>query len=167
MGTLVTGHQGTVGLGPGHRAFFYFILFYERHNTSNDTYQCPGTRAQTCRAKRTPDLLIDNQQHTIIREGNDVPQQQCGTAFGREQDTRKEQICFYENSTGQYWSHILSTRKGIVLKENKSFLYPKWSVRKFLLKVKYLSMKDVSLDEDHNVGMSFFCLLLINKAKAK
>ena len=27
MGTLVPGHQGTAALGPGPRAFFYFILF--------------------------------------------------------------------------------------------------------------------------------------------
>ena len=45
----------------------------------------------------------------------------------------------------QYWSHISSTRKGIVLKEGKSFLYPRPSVgNEFLLKVKYMLMKDVN-----------------------
>jgi hypothetical protein len=28
MGSLVPGHQGTGALGPGPRAFFYFILFF-------------------------------------------------------------------------------------------------------------------------------------------
>jgi hypothetical protein len=28
MGSLVPGHQGTGALGPGPKAFFYFILFF-------------------------------------------------------------------------------------------------------------------------------------------
>jgi len=85
-----------------------------------------------------PRLLLTINEHTTTNSsGSTVPQQQRGDQVSGESNARGRNTSVFRKK--QYWPHILSTRKGIVLKEGKPFLYPKPSVRKeFLLKVKYL-----------------------------
>jgi hypothetical protein len=74
-----------------------------------------------------------------------------GSGFGKESSySRREQLGFRKTVLT---AHI-EYKKGIVLKEGKSFLYPKTSIRnELLLEKKYLSMKDVFLVENHCHGV--------------
>ena len=64
---------------------------HESHDTSNGPIEVLGFR------------FLLNQQHTLIREGNAVPQQQRGASFGREQLAREGTIRFYAK---QYWPRV-------------------------------------------------------------
>ena len=70
-----------------------------------------------------------------------------GSGFGKERSwSRRKQLGFRKTVLTVHIEYL----KGIVLKEGKSFLYPKSSIRnELLLEKKYLSMKDVFLGENH------------------
>ena len=77
-----------------------------RHDTSNGPI-----------GERVPQPLIDNQQHTIIREGSAVPQQQLGAGFGTEQQRTRRTSLFLGK---QYWPHISNTRRALFSRKANS-----------------------------------------------